>query len=48
MSLWSLIWSNPETIILKKKKFIINAYTLTLRAMNAREVTQFHLVNIAC
>ena len=24
------------------------AYTLTLRAMNAREVTQFHLVNIAC
>ena len=24
------------------------AYTPTLRAMNAREVTQFHLVNIAC
>jgi hypothetical protein len=24
------------------------AYTLTLQAMNAREVTQFHLVNIAC
>ena len=24
------------------------AYTLTLRAMNAREMTQFHLDNIAC
>ena len=24
------------------------AYTLTLRAMNAREITQIHLVNIAC
>ena len=23
-------------------------YTLTLHAMNAREVTQFNLVNIAC
>ena len=33
---------------LENKTFIIIAYTLTLRAMNAREVTQFHLVNIAC
>ena len=32
----------------ENKTFIIIAYTLTLRAMNAREVTQFHLVNIAC